>query len=126
MAGLIRNMSAIGALEASGGGGGGGGGDILYIAASSTTYDPDLGSYYTVNDKTYRDVVTALKAGKVIQLYGGPVEIDEWNHVYQTFMISVLNEFVDNGVDKVSIGTEGTILAEIPASDLDNTLVIRY
>lgn len=75
MAGVIRNMAAIGALEASGGGGGGGGGGV-FIA------------HFTINDttatldKTYAELLAASENNAVIAINNADYDPDYVRTLY--------------------------------------------
>lgn len=107
MAGVIRNMAAIGALEAAGGGGGGGGGDENIISKPAKWY---LDQYHTgikckTAGYTFQDLIDDLAAGNVVDLvvdtvdYGGstPTESNPVDLNYTIRMTGYTHYRYDNG-----------------------------
>ena len=63
MSGVIRNMAAIGALEASGGGGGGGSDTVLVVPS---TFDADNYYYTPIAAYTWQDLKNDILGKKVV------------------------------------------------------------
>ena len=103
MAGVIRNMAAIGALEASGGGGGGG--DII-----SVTVD-DSGANITA-----RELITAMSAGTPV------FYIDSEEGVYGGLFLFSYWRYADDVYSFWSAGRTSEDPAEFTAASLDDRL----